>query len=261
MLPGLLAAVALLLALWLLVRRRRETTFGEEEDYFAPADDGLTVMMAEEPAAPEPDPLLSEDEVASQPDLSVPAPLLATTRIPPEDTAELRRRYLEERFPEIVNGTLALSDPASVVNAARLMYEDGAATRALELLQLAIENDPAPMAPWLALFEVYRLERLRGEYASLAVRFMERYQGTLEWRKVRFVGRDLDPGNPLYEDTEPALDFDPARENWLHAVHGGDAALAAELRGGLMAGAAVAEQDLVPDPTPALRKSESFNVA
>jgi len=148
------------------------------------------------------------------------------------------------------------------VNAARLMREDGAATRAIELLHLAIEKDPNAMAPWLALFQVFRLEGLRSEYASLAVRFMERYNGTLEWRKVRYVGRELDPGNPLYEDTEPALAFDPSAENWLQpGPGGGDAALAAELRGGLMAGAAVNEHDLVPDPTPALRKSESIDLA
>ncbi len=221
-------------------------------------------MIADEsaPEAPLDEPLLPEDDVGMQPDISAPAPLLATTRIPPADNAELRRRYVEERFPETVNGTLVLSDPVSVVNAARLMREDGAPTRAIELLQLAIEHDPEPMATWLALFEVFRLERLRGEYATLATRFMERFNGTPEWRKVRFVGRELDPDHPLYEDTEPALDFDPAAENWLQPAPGsGDAALAAELRGGLMAGAAVNEHDLVPDPTPALRKSESFNVA
>ena len=258
--PGLLAGIALLLALWLVARRRAPA--GDEEYYEEPEAESQTVMIAEDEPLPEREPLLPDDGVGIEPDRSVPAPLLATTRIPPEDTAELRRRYVEERFPETVNGTLVLSDPVSVVNTARQMREDRAATRAIELLQLAIEQNPRPPSQWLALFEVFRLERLRGEYAALAVRFMERFNGTLEWRKIRCVGRDLDPGNPLYEDTEPALAFDPAAENWLQPAPGGaDAALAAELRGGLMAGAAVNEHDLVPDPTPALRKSESFNVA
>ena len=257
--PGVLAGLALLLAVWVIVRRRAAgASFDEEPWEVAPEDGGAqTVMMVDD--APAYREASLPGEVVAEHDADA---LLATTRIPSEDNADLRRRYLEERFPEIVNGTLVLSDPASVVNAARLMHEDGAAPRAIELLQLAIERDPRPLAPWLALFEVFRRERLRADYAALGVRFMERHAATLEWRKVRYVGRELDPGNPLYEDTEPALSFDPAAERWLEAsAAAGDATLAAELRGGLMAGAALNEHDLVPDPTPALRKSESLDLA
>jgi pilus assembly protein FimV len=186
----------------------------------------------------------------------------AATRVPAEDHAELRRRYMEERFPEIVNGTLVLEDERSVVKAARLLYEDGTAPRAIELLQFAIEQDAEALHPWLALFEIFRLEKLEGEFGRLAARFSERHGATDEWRKVRSVGRSLDPGNPLYQGTEYGAPADPEAEGWLRSPSD-DAgrALAGELRAKLLSEAGVKEADLRDDPTPALRKAEIFSLA
>lgn len=183
-------------------------------------------------------------------------------RVPVEDQEELRRRYMEERFPEIVNGALVLEDADSVVNAARLLYEDGAVPRAIELLQFAIEQDAGRQAPWLALFEIFRRERLVGEFGRLARRFAEAHDTSPAWRKVLRIGRDMDPGDALYQGPDAASAYDPVQEDWLRsAAANGDAALAAELRERLMAEAAVRESDLRADPTPALRKSEDFTVA
>ncbi len=136
-----------------------------------------------------------------------------------------------------------LSDPASVVNAARLIYEDGAATRAVELLQLAIEHDPEPMATWLALFEIFRLERLRGEYASSRRRFMERFTARPSGARCGSWAASSIRATRSTRIPSRHSDFDPAaRELAAARAGGGDAALAAELRGGLMAGAAVNEQ-------------------
>jgi hypothetical protein len=129
--------------------------------------------------------------------------------------------------------------------------------------------------PWLALFEIYRLERLTPEFAELARRFYEHFGSTEYWRKVRYFGREIDPGNLIYREDVDALEtigpgasakhterFDPMRENWLDAPMGfDDQVLANELRKALMAGAGVADQDLVPNPMPALRDAEMFTVA
>jgi hypothetical protein len=148
------------------------------------------------------------------------------------------------------------------VKSARLLYEDGAAPRAIELLQFAIEQDPARQAPWLALFEIFRRERLVGEFGRLARRFAERHDASSAWRQVLRIGRGMDPGDALYQGPEAAASFDPDAEDWLRASSGGaDATLAAELRARLMAEAEVRESDLRADPTPALRKSEDFTVA
>jgi len=134
--------------------------------------------------------------------------------------------------------------------------------RAIELLQFAIEQDAGRQEPWLALFEIFRRERLVGEFGRLARRFAELHDTSPAWRKVLRIGRDMDPGDALYQGPDAASAFDPVEEDWLRtAAPRGDAALAAELRERLMAEAAVRESDLRADPTPALRKSEDFTVA
>lgn len=200
----------------------------------------------------------------------------ATQALAAPDAGALRQRYIEERFPEVLNGTLVLGDPASVVKVARLFYEDGAMPRAVELLQFAIEDNPAEVRTWLALFEIFRLERLTSEFAELARRFHEQHGNTEYWRKVRYFGREIDPGNFLYREDVDALEtigpgaprragderFDPARENWLDApMDFENSVLANELRQALMANAGVVDQDLVPNPMPALRDAEMFTVA
>jgi hypothetical protein len=188
----------------------------------------------------------------------------------------LRRRYIEERFPEILNRTIVLDDADSVIKGARLFYEDGALARAIELLHFAIERRPEEVRTWLALFEIFRLERLSGQFADLAFRFKEEHGKSDYWRKVQFFGREIDPGNTLYQDESIksfetigprearriAQEFDPVAENWLNApMDFQNEVLANELRKALMAKAGITEQDLVPNPMPALRNVEMFTVA
>ncbi|HUP97295.1 MAG TPA: hypothetical protein VM073_05110 [Usitatibacter sp.] len=286
-LPSWLWAVALLLALaaafigWRLLRRRRAATSDEwsaEEDALPeptiqPASRPAPVSVADEPF-----------EVAApvRPEMSTDAVL--ATRLT-ENSSELRRRYIEERFPEVQNRTVALEDPASVIKGARLFYEDGAMPRAVELLQFAIEGNPAEVRPWLALFEIYRLERLPGQFAELAQRFREHHGKGDYWRKVQFFGREIDHGNALYREAPvntletigpreakrlaaglssvgPSATFDPIAENWLNApMDFENEVLANELRRKLMSGASLTEQDLQPNPMPALRSVEMFTVA
>jgi pilus assembly protein FimV len=267
MLPALLASLAALLAGWLVRRRSAEPAYEPDDDTVESAaeeasgeeiaDVGAVAEDAPVEALPEPDAV--EPNLMDTLVIAIPA---VVPRIPAEDQAELRRRYMEERFPEIVNGGLVLDDPDSVVNAARLLYDDGAVPRAIELLQFAIEQDAGREAPWLALFEIFRRERLVGEFGRLARRFGEAHDGSPAWRKILRIGRDMDPGDALYHGPDAAASFDPEQEDWLRASAAqGDGALAAELRERLMAQAAVRESDLRADPTPALRKSEDFTVA
>ena len=69
---------------------------------------------------------------------------MLTTRLAAGEAPDLRRRYLEERFPEIATGAIALQDDDSVVKGARLFYEDGALPRAVELLMAQhLQHRPA----------------------------------------------------------------------------------------------------------------------
>lgn len=192
------------------------------------------------------------------------------------EAAGLRRRYIEERFPEIAKGAIVPGNPDSVVKSARLFYEDGAISRATELLQYCTEEDPGSPRPWLALFEIYRLERMAREYGDLAQRFKEHHVKGGHWRKVQFFGREIDPGNTLYRDLSVGIEtiafqsgkppvtvvFDPVAENWLDApMDFENEVLASALRRALLAEAKIAETDLVPNPMPALRSVDMFTVA
>src|SRR6185312_2339565 len=282
-----LALFAVLLAVRLARRvRASRAEAGEEEEEVeeveeveelpepAPMPQDDSIVVAEEPVrGPEPPPAAAPAPARRELDSDVGL----TTRLP-SNTDDLRQRYIEERFPEIGKGVIALDDADSVVKGARLFYEDGALARAVELLQYAIERRPTEIKAWLALFEIFRLERLTGEFAQLAVRFREQHGKSDYWPKVQYFGREIDPGNPLY--ATPAIDnfqtigpaqarriaaadaIDPVAENWLGApMDFQNEVLANELRKTLMADAGINEQDLVPNPMPALRNVEMFSVA
>ena len=270
------AGIAILVALgllgWGLWSRWRDPAAVEPED-----TEGEATMLIE------PDQLAHEAPFVAEPPIEVAAPVRAeiasdaslATRLE-DNTESLRRRYIEERFPEIRGGTIVLDDQASVVKGARLFYEDGSLPRAVELLRFATEDRPDHLRPWLALFEIYRLERLAGEYADLAGRFSERPGASELWPKVRSFGRELDPANALYKEAPmksletigprearrlAAANVDPIVENWLEApMDFENEVLASELRRSLMARAGVDERDLVPNPMPALRSVEMFSV-
>jgi len=258
------AALALVLAaLAVLLWRRFGPSAAEPEALDAQAESGgedsapeesTEFLIAEEIPTPAPAEAQQAAAVLEVPEWT------DTTRFVADGETDLRQRYLEERFPEIVSGVLVMDDPASVVKVARLLCEDGAVARAVELLQLAVERDPGQAQTWLALFEIFRRERLAGEFATLARRFAALPGPPADWPKVQAAGHEIDPRNTLYGAS--AQPFDAAAENWLQVpAQAGGEALAAELRGGLMEGASLTERDLAADPTPALRKSESFSVA
>jgi hypothetical protein len=280
-----LAAILALLAVVLALRLRRRSAAAAEEDELGP-DRAVVQSKAAPPAAvatasvAEDEPIEVAEEVRPQ----MRSDQALATRLP-ENAHELRRRYIEERFPEIQNRTMVLEDPASVIKSARLLYEDGTITRAVELLQFVIEERPQEVRIWLALFEIFRLERLTGEYAQLAERFREHHGKADTWRKVQYFGREIDPGNALYRE-EPintletigpreakrlaaglssvgaSNTFDPIAENWLEApMDFENEVLANELRRKLMSQASLNEQDLQPNPMPALRNIEMFTVA
>lgn len=255
--PGPLAApgavLALLLALWLLRHRRH----GAIDDFATEEPDAAERASLQQASQ---SPAEAQREPRSMPP-------------PAEDPEESRRRYIAERFPEVASGTIDLDDAESVVKGARLFYQDGAAASAIELLQLARDRHPDAVGPWLALFEIYRREHLIAEFDQLASHFRERHGERPEWRKVRYFGASIDPDNPLYQDESApdaveslglAIDAqpDPAEEDWLGAgANAEQEALGQSMRTSVMAAAAVREEDLAPNPIPALRKVEVFNVA
>ncbi len=272
---GVLALIVALIAVLAWRMRPRSRSRSEDDLPASPSDlDGADAMMRRAGATLDENPPVKADRehrfVAGS-DESL------ATEVPAGDPEVLRRRYIEERFPEIATGTIEPGDEDSVVKAARLFYEDGATARAIELLHFAVEEQPAALKPWLALFEIFRLERLAGPFADLAARFREHHGSSQSWLKVQHIGREIDPKNPLFgepafnsietiaipaQKAGEAVTFDPLAENWLNApMDFTTDALAASLRSGLLADAGVTDSDLIANPMPALKSVEMFNVA
>ena len=146
----------------------------------------------------------------------------------PEDRVR-RLQYMHERYPELKSNTVSIDDADSVINAARLYYDDyvgaGKSTnrdKASELLTFAVEERPQEMRFWLAQFEIFRLENMVAEFTAMAGKFHVLFSHTTAWPKVRHIGHELDPGNPLFAaGGSPLLAgetrFDPIAENWLNA--------------------------------------------
>ena len=181
--------------------------------------------------------------------------------IDPAQVKNYRFRYMEERFPEIANGTINLTDPDSIIKGARLFFEDGASTRAEELLLFAIEETPEEERNWLALFEIYRLEHNVEDFQHLAKRFKLQHGGGQNWQKVQAIGAELDNSNPLYHErpqgipSDIQIAYDPLQENWLNApMDYTPDVLALELRQSLLQANGITDSDLVPDPLPVVRE-------
>lgn len=188
----------------------------------------------------------------------------------PKQVREYRLRYMEERFPEIANGAIRLDDPMSIIKGARLFFEDGATARAQELLLFAIEENPAEVRLWLAMFEIHRLEANASEFAHLAKRFHAIHSESEYWRKIQAIGHEMDAANPLFVETSgfnageggmssrgaaPSANFDPLTENWLHApADFTPDVLALELRQILLAQHMLDESKLVADPLPVVKQ-------
>lgn len=162
-----------------------------------------------------------------------------------------RQRYMEERFPELAHRSISVDEPDSIIDAARHHYEEGQLQKAIELLTYAFEERPGQLRFWLALFEIHRLEQRVADFADLASRFKNVHGGTDAWPKVQHIGRDLDPGHPLYAAALGRLgvpmdaDFDPMSENWLNVpMDFTSDVLMIELRHSLMAEHVVLDDEL-----------------
>jgi len=226
------------------------------------------------PAAPDPVPVSHQTMRMLAPDLSLDddqssASLELDTRpatsvdfILGDDVGEdkaRRQRYMEERYPEMANRSISVDEPDSIIDAARHYFEDSQLQKATELLTYAFEERPGQLRFWLALFEIHRLERKTADFAELAARFKNVHGGTDAWPKVQHIGRDLDPGQPLYAAALGRLgvpmdrEFDPVAENWLNVpMDFTSDALMVELRSSILAEHHVSNEDLRRTPLEAL---------
>ncbi len=176
-----------------------------------------------------------------------------------------RLRYMQERYPELAARTVSIDESESIIDAARLYYEENQLGKACELLIYSVEERPQEIRYWLAQFELFRLEKMSRQFGELADKFQLLFANTDAWPKIRDIGHELDPGNPLFATSHHSATgtsatsrdkFDPAAENWLNAHASSDAsvqpisqALVADLRASLFSEYRVTHADFqgVPD--------------
>lgn len=155
----------------------------------------------------------------------------------------IRERYLAARFPGVLKSTADLADTARIIKCARLLFEDGFAARAGELLDLASEAHPLVEATWLANLEIAFLNHDPERYIRLAHAFNRARPESADWPEVKRLGHRLAPMHPRFAGTgERERDFDhsgpwPQMPNWIQANWDFTSEMAAaEMRSRLMAG-------------------------
>ena len=135
---------------------------------------------------------------------------------------KLRDRYVAARFPGVARCGADLADAATVIEEARLRFEDGGKDLAFELLQLAIEESPGDASIALARLELRFLARDAAAFVADARAFVAANPGHESWQEVCRLGRALVPGEPLFGAATGARAHEhygpwPHLPNWIQA--------------------------------------------
>jgi hypothetical protein len=134
----------------------------------------------------------------------------------------IRDRYIGARFPGVARSAADLEAAGRVIKAARLFFEDGDIESALELLDLAIEQDSRAEALWLAQLEIVFLARDAGRFIECARAFHAMHPASEAWNEVSRLGRALAPGHELFGAESGPRDHEhygpwPDLPNWIQA--------------------------------------------
>jgi hypothetical protein len=135
----------------------------------------------------------------------------------------VRDRYIAARFPGIAACGADLADEDRVIEAARVVFEDGRGSDAVELLELANEENPAQQGPWLARLEILYLVRDVAGFTRTARAFAARHRVEGDtWKEVCRLGQALAPAEALFAGDVAARDFEhygpwPHTPNWIRS--------------------------------------------
>lgn len=134
----------------------------------------------------------------------------------------IRDRYIGARFAGVARGASDLENPERVVKAARLYFEDGQSDTALELLDIAIENDSRAESLWLAQLEILFLIRDSQRFIETARAFRALHSASEAWDEVARLGRALAPNDMLFANGAAKRGHDhygpwPDLPNWIQA--------------------------------------------
>jgi hypothetical protein len=134
----------------------------------------------------------------------------------------IRDQYVADRFPGVAQCGQDLENVPLVIGAARLYFDEGKTDRALELLDLAVQQCPFDEALRLARLEIAFLLRDAPLYVVLAKEF-QRVRGiSLAWCEIARLGRALAPSEAIFGAKQGDRAFEhygpwPQMPNWLNA--------------------------------------------
>ncbi|HEY2630684.1 MAG TPA: hypothetical protein VGI57_16255 [Usitatibacter sp.] len=134
----------------------------------------------------------------------------------------IRDRYIGARFPGAARGIADLESPDRVIKSARLYFEDGNVETALELLDLAIQQDMRAEALWLAKLELLFLARDAIRYKECAAGFRAAHATSTHWVEVARLGHALSPDDALFGPNRGPRSHEhygpwPNLPNWIQA--------------------------------------------
>lgn len=134
----------------------------------------------------------------------------------------IRDRYIGARFPGVARSAADLEKPDRVVKSARLYFEDGQTETALELLDVAIEQDSRAEALWLAQLEILFLSRNCVRFVETARAFRAMHPASEAWEEIARLGRALAPREGLFGAASGPRNHDhygpwPDLPNWIQA--------------------------------------------
>jgi hypothetical protein len=115
-----------------------------------------------------------------------------------EKRRRIRDRYIGIRFAGVIRSAEDLSNSPRIIRAARAAFEEDHAETALELLELAIEQNVNEKPLWLADLEIAFLVRDAHRFIASARAFRLQFPGAEEWKEIARLGRALAPDEAIF---------------------------------------------------------------
>ncbi len=139
-----------------------------------------------------------------------------------ERRIRIRNRYIGIRFEGVARSAADLEDPVRVIRAARLAFAEDARETSLELLELAIEQNPHGEPLWLAELEIAFLQRDAELFVHSARAFHAAHPASKAWVEILRLGRSIAPNETLFGGSSTARAQDhygpwPDMPNWIQA--------------------------------------------
>lgn len=167
-------------------------------------------------------PIEWEGDAAATVDDPAPSEGLAVPDCAASRAYRIRDRYICARFPGVARSVSDLESMERVVKCARLYFEDGQLAAALELLDMAIEQDSRAEGLWLAELEILFLARDASRFVECARAFRALHAGSAQWSEVARLGHAIAPHETLFGAKGGPRDHEhygpwPDLPNWIQA--------------------------------------------